>query len=256
MVQGTELLGTQDDGAYFWGHDKAFFRKSDLERIFRSISMPYRSDEKATRSDRDHDSTAVVSDAMDVLAMLQPSIISIGPSPDQLEPVARRLLGDGLDQLHYQLARDDLSLLLSLLMQFRLRKKKWGARLHFGAFEKADGSSEEMAATIVKRLGGDKDKGYLTAEEVQNAMSSLVSVNLLAYSRVTLLCENRAFNLCDYLTFHSPLCNHGSTSFGPSCFNHARNSMTRGRTTPVKSGSPTSNSTKPMIHPSLAMQIS
>jgi hypothetical protein len=178
-LQCTDLLGTQDGGDYFWRHDDAFFRQADFKRIFRSIGLPT----KCTSSDQslqlDDDSTSVLDDAMDVLAMTQPQTVSLAPSPDQLEPAARKLLGESdLLQKRYQVSREDLSTLLSLLLRLRLQKAKWGSRFHLGAFDKADPRDEELADIMVNGLGGGQEEEDLTSDKVLRAMDLLVSVDL------------------------------------------------------------------------------
>ena len=64
-TNGTELLGTQDDGDYFWRPDDGFFHKACFRRMLRSIGI-----QRSTKTDCP--STPIVEDAMDVLAMAQP----------------------------------------------------------------------------------------------------------------------------------------------------------------------------------------
>lgn len=177
-VQGTEILGTQDGGDYFWRNDDAFFRKSNFERIFRSIGLPENTDRPSIHLD--HGSTSNLEDAMDVLAMTQPQTVSLASSPDQLRPAARKLFSEGVFRKGYRIARKDLSRLLSLLLQLRLRDAKWGLRFHFGTLEKRDPDDEELADILVRGLGGNQDEDYLTFSQAMMAMDLLVSLDLEA----------------------------------------------------------------------------
>lgn len=82
-----------------------------------------------------------VSDAMDVLATLQLHMISQAPSPDQLESVARRLLGP--INVKYRLTRKDLTLFLSLLI-----------RLNLGPYFLYPEKSDRDAGELIDSLGG------------------------------------------------------------------------------------------------------
>lgn len=135
-VQGTDLLGTQEEGSYFWRNDDAFFRKSNFERIFTSIGLPEKTDRPS--SQLYYDSASMLEATMDVLAMTQPYTICLSPSPDQLRPAARKLLSEGTFQKRYRILRKDLSRLLSLLLRLRLREAKWKPRFHFGTIEERD----------------------------------------------------------------------------------------------------------------------
>ena len=187
VVQGTDFLGTQEGGDYFWRNDDAFFRKSNFERIFRSIGLPENSDRVSNHLD--HGSIPSLEDTMDVLAMTQPQTISLAPSPYQLGPAARKLLSEGVFQERCRVARKDLSRLLSLLLRLRLRDAKWGTLFHFGTLEERDPADEELADILVRGLGGDQDEDYLTSSLNIMATNLLVSVDLVA-PRFQMLCSS------------------------------------------------------------------
>ena len=171
-------MGTQDGGDYFWRNDDDFFRKSNFERLFRSIGLPENTDRPSIHLD--HGSTSNLEDVMDVLAMTQPQTVSWAPSPYQLGPAARKLFSEGVFQERCRIARKDLSILLSLLLRLKLRDAKWGTRFHFGTLEKRDPADEELADILVRGLGGDQDEDYLTSSLNTIAMDLLVSLDLLA----------------------------------------------------------------------------
>ena len=178
VLQCTDILGTQDGGDYFWRNDDAFFRKANLESIFRSISHPEDTDKPSIHAD--YDSSPIVETAMDVLAMTQPQTVSLAPSPDQLRSAARKLLNESAFKKRYRIARKDLSRLLSLLLQLRQREAKWGLRFHFGTIEQGDPGEEGLADILMKGLGGDQDEEYLTSRQSVMAMELLVSLGLMA----------------------------------------------------------------------------
>ena len=177
VVQGTELLGTQDGGDYFWRNDEAFFRKPNFERIFRSIGLLENTDKASVHLG--HGSTSSLEDAMDVLAMTQPQTVSMAPSPYQLGPAAGKLFSEGVFQERCRVARKDLSRLLSLLLRLKLRDAKWGTLYHFGTLEKGDSADEELADILVRGLGWDQDEDYLTSSLNIMAINLLVSLDLL-----------------------------------------------------------------------------
>ena len=123
VVQGTDILGTLEEGDYFWRNNHAFFRKASFQRIFTSIGLPENTDRPSI--DLDYTSASMLEDVMDVLATTQPQSICLLPSPDQLQPAARKLFREGALQKRYRIAPKDLSRLLSLLLRLRLRKAKW-----------------------------------------------------------------------------------------------------------------------------------
>lgn len=178
VVQGTDILGTQDGGDYFWRNDGAYFRKANFESIFRSIGLPENTDRPSNHLD--YDSTSILEAAMDVLAMTQPHTVSLAPSPDQLRPAAQKLLGEGASQRRYRIGREDLSALLSLLLRLRLREAKWGSRFHFGTIGKRDPGNEELADILVRGLGENQDEEYLTSGQIIMSMDLLVSLDLVA----------------------------------------------------------------------------
>ena len=178
VFQGTELFGTQDGDDYFWRHDDAFFRKSNFERIFRSIGLPENTDRPSIHLE--YGSTSSLEDAMDVLAMTQPKTVSFAPSPYQLGHAARKLFSERVFQERCRIARKDLSRLLSLLLRLRLRDAKWGTRFHFGTLEKRDPADEELADILARGLGGDQDEDYFTSSLNIMAMDLLVSLDLVA----------------------------------------------------------------------------
>lgn len=165
--RGTDLLGTQAEGEYFWRHDRAFFRRADFQRIFRSVSLPEGPNNHPTNP-------ALEEDVMDVLAMTQPQSETLAPSPDQLEPASRKLLGEGSVRTGYQLPQKSLSTLLSLLPRLRLHKSKWGSHFHFGTFDDVEPVHERLADILAKGLAGNNDRENLESDHLLRAMDMLV----------------------------------------------------------------------------------
>ncbi|EED21037.1 hypothetical protein TSTA_082700 [Talaromyces stipitatus ATCC 10500] len=130
-VQGTDFLGTQDGGDYFWRNDTDFFYDADFRRILRSINPAFPEHKSQPTSQ-----ISVVNNVMGVLATTQPYAVTLAPSPDLLESAARRLLDSvpGGNRLRYRLYADDFSGLVTLLLQLRICSQKWGMTLHYGEF--------------------------------------------------------------------------------------------------------------------------
>ncbi|KAH8700643.1 hypothetical protein BGW36DRAFT_357296 [Talaromyces proteolyticus] len=167
-VRGTDLLGTQDGGDYIWREDTDFFHDADFRRILRSISH-------ASVQNESDPAMSVVNDVMDVLATTQPHMVNFAPSPDLLEPAARRLL-DSVP-VRDELRADDLSILLALLLQLRVHKQKWGTSLHFGEFDQGS-SCEELARTITT---GIFVRGSLSSDTYCNVIDVLPSLRTQFY---------------------------------------------------------------------------
>nr|POE60982.1 lysm domain-containing protein [Quercus suber] len=171
-THGTKLLGMQDGGSYHWRFDEGFFRNADFQRIFRSIERPVKVDTAAGYPDPNV--TSIVEDTMDVLAMVVPSSISLAPSPDQLEPTARRLLGAcGPFQTDYAVFRNDLSTLLRLLLRTRLEKPTWGPGLHLGSFDDAESEDGVLADSLLSEVLKDAVQDDLTIEGLTSIMDLL-----------------------------------------------------------------------------------
>lgn len=171
-VQGTDILGTQEEGDYFWRHNDVFFRRADFQRTFRSIGLPDGPNNQPTDSNLEED-------VMDVLAMTQPQSVSLAPSPDQLGPAARKLLGEGPTRTRYRVTRRDFSTLLSLLLRLRLHKAKWGSYFHYGTFDNAEPGDEELANILVNGLGEVHDGENIASEQLLRAMDLLVCMDAL-----------------------------------------------------------------------------
>ena len=176
VAQGTDLLGTQDSGDYFWRSEDAYFQRANFEALFRSIGLTDNT-EKLTI---DSSSVSILEAAMDVLAMTQPYNVCLAPSPEQLRPAAQKLLEEGSFQSRYRTARKDLSNLLSLLFRVSLRRDKWGSYFHFGSIGACDPSDLELADILVEGLAGNQDVEYLTSAQTITATDLLVSLSFVA----------------------------------------------------------------------------
>ena len=153
----------------------------DFDRTLRNIGL---SEAKPLAYPRhEHDP---VSDTMDVLAMMQPPKIGLAASPDQLEPAARRLLGNPPSYAQLRLARKDFLIMLSLLLRRRLSTAKRGPRHHYGSLdanELSDAAYEELLMTIGNSLGMDQEE-YLTSQQLLKVQHLLVRPTLMAGTSV------------------------------------------------------------------------
>ncbi|OJJ35056.1 hypothetical protein ASPWEDRAFT_489922 [Aspergillus wentii DTO 134E9] len=185
-VQGTDLLGTDEYGDAYWHNNREYAEKADFKRIFRSISVPV--------EEVKYESVDVLNDAMDVLAMVQPRMMPFLPSQSELEPVVRRVLGDGIS-VRYDLQRKDLVVLVDLMLKLRLYTPRWGDNFHYGTFERSD--SGGLADILVDALGD-------LSELSDTAMELLVSSP--PYTQIMLM--------------SSPTSTAASTNSGPSSSSH------------------------------------
>lgn len=187
-AQGTDILGTQEKGDYFWRFDEddTFFHRTGFKRMLRSISSIF--------PGTDHDSassSSIVNDVMDVLAMTQPQHMTFAPSADQLEPAARKLLGEGSTAqmgYHCRATRQDLSILLSIPLRMRLYKAKWGLGFHLGSFDKADPENEELASILTSNTNltiDDDDKCSVLDMLVSMALTPTSGAHLTISAKPT-----------------------------------------------------------------------
>lgn len=163
-VQGTDLLGTDEYGDSYWHNSRDFAEKADFQRILRSLSVPV--------EEVKYESVDVLNDAMDVLATVQPRMPPFSPSNGELEPVARRVLGDGMS-VRYELQRKDLVVLVDLMLKLKLYTPRWGDRFHHGTLERSD--SEGLPDVLVDALGDLSNLFDDASEEPSTAMELLVS---------------------------------------------------------------------------------
>ncbi|PYI04097.1 hypothetical protein BO78DRAFT_431642 [Aspergillus sclerotiicarbonarius CBS 121057] len=143
----TDLLGTQEDGDYYWRFDETFFRKASFSRMLRSIGHLGETGQEE----------AVVDDVMDVLAITQPQSMKSMPCPDTLRPAARKLLDSGKTPMGCRVTRRDLFALLLLVLRMRLIGEKWGHGDHYGTIGEVYPEDEQLAEVLVNGVVGDED---------------------------------------------------------------------------------------------------
>lgn len=122
---------------------------------------------------------SVLTDAMDVLAMVGPQFIHRGPTAEQLKSVARNLLVPGV--MEKEVRREEISILMSLLIRLRVKKEKWGSwgtYYNHGDIAQASPADAELTEILVNSLAGDNYKGPITFERLLRAMDLMVSASL------------------------------------------------------------------------------
>lgn len=93
----------------------------------------------------DPQTESLTTDAMDILAMVGPDFIGSGPRPDQYRSFAEKLF-DGVI-MKKEVMRDDIFLLMDLLLRLRVRNKKWGSHRMFNHGDVAEASPSRAALT-------------------------------------------------------------------------------------------------------------
>ena len=165
----------QDEGSYYWRHDEAFFRKVDFQRVFRSLGQP--AGMGTAHAKPGQASTSALEDVMDVLSMTLPLSVNLAPSPDQLSPVAQKLLDEcAPSRANYRVARKDLLILLELLLCLRLQKSTWGPRFHLGTLTEVKPGDRELADVMVAGVRICQDEDSLTPDEVLRVIGLLVRI--------------------------------------------------------------------------------
>lgn len=172
-AQGADLLGILEEIECYWRFDgDNLYHQAKLKRIFRSIGTPEQSIELCDESSH------IVEETADVLAMTQPFFMHNGPHEHQLTPTARRLLGEDLIRTRYRVSRNDLATLLSILNRLHLSKDSWGLSFPFGSFEQAELGDDELANILLNGLEGDQRQEDLEFEHVNHIMHLLVSITV------------------------------------------------------------------------------
>jgi hypothetical protein len=134
---------------------------------------------------------SVLSDALDVLSYTGPEFIHLGPTPEQLETVARRLLIGGV--MEREERREELSILIGLLVRLRVKKEKWeacGRYYNHGNFAQAGPADAELTEILVNSLAGDKyQEESITSERLLRAMDLMVSASPSTEGSILLIFE-------------------------------------------------------------------
>ena len=116
---------------------------------------------------------------MDVLSIISPEFIHLGPTPEQLETVSRKLLVRVVTQR--EVRREELSTLIGLLIRMRVMKEKWGPcgrYYNHGNFAQAGPADAELTEILVNSLDGDKyQEEPITSERLLRAMDLMVSAS-------------------------------------------------------------------------------
>ncbi|TGJ80427.1 hypothetical protein E0Z10_g8334 [Xylaria hypoxylon] len=144
------LLGTRELD-WYWRLDAACFRKASFARFFRSIAVPdHGFPEKQQKLDITPSS---LSDAMDVLVMVGPQFTHAVPSEPQLGSAARKLFADGPAVAQRDVVRrEDISVLIGLLLRLRLQEEKWARSYPFGAVIEAGSARTDLTEVFVDSL--------------------------------------------------------------------------------------------------------
>lgn len=177
-LQGTDLLATQDEGAYYWRYDKDHFQRRDFVRVFGNIGTPLEGGNGRSLPDQGNggqESVADLEDIMDVLAMAQPHSINVAPEPEQLEHVAKRILAGNAALTPYVGTCKDLATLISILVRLRLGGRDRASRSYYGMIDKEDTASDNLARALVDALGEPQKGDHLSPNQIERAMEIFVS---------------------------------------------------------------------------------
>lgn len=121
--------------------------------------------------------TSSLSDAMDVLVMLGPQFIHAAPSEPQLELVARKLFAEGPPVARRQvIRREDVSILIDLLLHLRLEEDTWSTCYHIGGVIEAESSEADLTEILIHALTGN-DRGHIiTIQQLSGSIDLMVSI--------------------------------------------------------------------------------
>lgn len=146
--------------------------------MFRSISVPGTVRQK--REEGERGMNAELSDAMDVLSMLGPRFVHCGPSPSQLEIVARRSLKEVNPQtlIQRKIAKVDLTVLVRLLLRLRVRKEKlgsYGSHLITSNLINASSVEQELTESLAGNLVSKESDEINKSDQFLRAIELTVS---------------------------------------------------------------------------------
>ncbi|KAI1755548.1 hypothetical protein F4782DRAFT_408779 [Xylaria castorea] len=168
------LLGTRELD-WYWRRDATFFRKASFARIFRSIAVP----DHISLKQQLVDMTSSVSDAIDVLVMIGPQFMHAVPSESQLESVARKLFAEGPSVVGRQVVRrEDVSVLIRLLLRLRLEERRWDTRCHLGNLVEAESTEGDLTEVLVDTLTGDDSGQLITFQQLAGAIDLIPNLLL------------------------------------------------------------------------------
>ncbi|KAI0198009.1 hypothetical protein F4808DRAFT_270922 [Astrocystis sublimbata] len=174
-------LGTRDGLQYYARDDGVeHARRAGFARLFSSIA----GSAVATLETQEQKADAfgaAVEDCMDVLAMLGPQRIHHSPSTQTLKAAAQRLCGeDGMQHAvcrSSSVEREQLSLLLDLLLRLRLGDKMWGlGALSTGCF--ADTGDAGMVKALGDYLAGSDEGRKITVKKMSQVEKQLPNLML------------------------------------------------------------------------------
>ena len=144
IVRSPHELYSREDGGWFCPS----LHQAQFARILQSMGQSYQGESLLSKDSLQ----SLVGQTVDVLVMTQPSSIDVGPNPEGLDPVARRLLGEELLRSQHLVAHKDLLTLLELLLRLRLQPATWGLGFHYGRFEASDPKYNELATILANGL--------------------------------------------------------------------------------------------------------
>lgn len=162
-----------------WRNDASFFREAGIARLFRSIGI---STTTARLKEYSLPDDPTVSDAMDVLAMVVPQFIHGGPSPEQLEIVARRLFSEEPAVTERSVGRKEVLALIGLLLRLRVKKEIWGSGgsfFNFGDIAEASSTDAEVVEALVNSLLDYKNEQPIASEQLLRVTDLMASLPLL-----------------------------------------------------------------------------
>ena len=177
LVRCDDLLGTREL-EYFWRNDASFFRKAGFARLFRSIGISTTTTQLMEHSLQDD---PCLSDAMDVLIMVGPQFVHGGPSPEQLEFVARRLCAEEPVVTQRNVGQKELSTLIGLLLRLRVTKGVWGSGgsyFNVGDIAKACSADAELTEALADSLLDQKSEQPTTSQQLLRVINLMASLPL------------------------------------------------------------------------------
>lgn len=199
-MRGVDRLGVMNDDI-LWTKDWSTIYISNFRRMFRSISIWEARNEESC--DHKHAYKKSMEETTNVLAMVQPFHELRPPREDRLEETASRLLGPDT-KARCLLLVEDLTRLVRLLLQLRVREGRRRTRFHSSAFYSFEPMQDDLADKLTEQFG--KPLEELTHDRILEVMKAFVCTSFFDYTRQL-----------SYLTMYSLNFGYVSINFGRRC---------------------------------------
>ncbi|EFQ99291.1 hypothetical protein MGYG_02302 [Nannizzia gypsea CBS 118893] len=155
VFQADKHFGDFNRSCAGWGHEPEFHEKASFRRILRSIGVPVKAisqpekhqaeKHQAVVTSTPTESTSILWDIVDSLAIGIPGFCDLTIPQEEIEEAAPRIREEFATFMRRKVNREEMSILISLILRVRLVKEKW---LYFAMGEIAETNPEGETLTL------------------------------------------------------------------------------------------------------------